>query len=403
MQPLISVVVTIYNMEEYLEDCIKSIISQSFTDIEIVLINDGSTDNSRCICDKYSKLDARIKVFNYSNMGLTNARKEGIKKSTGEYIVFVDADDWIEEDTCKQYASIISKYEPDVIVDGLIKEYNSGSAVAENIIPVGVYSRSDIEKKIFPYMMYTGHYYEKGIESYICSKAVKRRIIMQVAESIKRDVNIAEGAVWLYSVLMISYSAVLINNNHYHYRMHNNSMAMESSDELKSLVNMYEILAKNISESGICKEGFFDQLDHLMMFFLIWKRLDLFNQNDESVVWPYLELKKTDRIVIYGAWRYGKRLYEYLTKRKFGKIVLVIDRNAKQCRINGLDVLQPEALLKTDYDYILLGSETYSVIKSMKDNLQSMGIADNILVVSEDRIDISMLPEDFKNIRAKYE
>ncbi|UOK56378.1 glycosyltransferase [Bacillus sp. OVS6] len=94
--PAISIVVPIYNVEKYLHKCIDSILSQNFTDLEIVLVNDGSTDSCGRICDEYSIKDNRVKVIHKKNGGLSDARNTGIEISTGDFIGFVDSDDWVE-------------------------------------------------------------------------------------------------------------------------------------------------------------------------------------------------------------------------------------------------------------------------------------------------------------------
>lgn len=93
--PKVSVIIPIYNVEKYLSECVESVINQTLKEIEIILIDDGSTDTSPSICDKYQKKDSRIKVIHKSNGGLSNARNTGLKLAQGEYISFVDADDWI--------------------------------------------------------------------------------------------------------------------------------------------------------------------------------------------------------------------------------------------------------------------------------------------------------------------
>lgn len=106
--PKISVIVPVYNVREYVEICLNSIIRQTFKDIEIILIDDGSTDDSGYVCDQYATFDNRIKIIHKCNEGLSAARNEGILYSAAPYILFVDSDDWIEEDTCEKlyYAAI---------------------------------------------------------------------------------------------------------------------------------------------------------------------------------------------------------------------------------------------------------------------------------------------------------
>ncbi len=95
-KPKVSIIVPVYNVENYLDRCLDSLINQSFDDIEIICINDGSTDNSLSILKDYEKKDARVKIINKDNSGVSDCRNNGINVANGEYIVFVDSDDWID-------------------------------------------------------------------------------------------------------------------------------------------------------------------------------------------------------------------------------------------------------------------------------------------------------------------
>ena len=101
-QPIISIIVPVYNVEKYLKSCVESLISQTYSDIEILLVNDGSTDNSGKICETYANIDSRVKVFHQTNQGAATARNVGISKATGEFLLFVDSDDTIDIDTCEK-------------------------------------------------------------------------------------------------------------------------------------------------------------------------------------------------------------------------------------------------------------------------------------------------------------
>ena len=125
---MISVIVPVYNVESYLRRCIDSIINQTYRDIEIILINDGSTDNCGAICDEYAALDGRITVIHKANGGLSDARNAGIDIATGEYLAFVDSDDFITEDACEYLLHQATTYNAD-IVTGTIKQYSHLSEV----------------------------------------------------------------------------------------------------------------------------------------------------------------------------------------------------------------------------------------------------------------------------------
>lgn len=123
MQELISVIVPVYNVEKYLKKCIKSIMSQSYTNLEIILINDGSTDNSGKICDELKEQDKRIKVIHKSNGGLSDARNAGLKIANGKYIGFVDSDDYIAEDMFETLYNINKKYNSDISIVSFYEIY----------------------------------------------------------------------------------------------------------------------------------------------------------------------------------------------------------------------------------------------------------------------------------------
>lgn len=118
MKKLISIIVPVYKVEEYLEKCLDGLINQTYKNIEIILVNDGSPDNSPQICDDYSKRDNRIKVIHKKNGGLSEARNTGLNQAQGEYVLFVDSDDYIDLDTCQRFFNQLAfnHIQPEIIV-----------------------------------------------------------------------------------------------------------------------------------------------------------------------------------------------------------------------------------------------------------------------------------------------
>ena len=113
---LVSIVVPVYNVEKFIEECLNSVLAQTYQSYEIVLVNDGSTDNSLEICCKFQKQDSRVKVFSKVNGGLSSARNYGITKSTGEYIIFLDPDDyWINPTALEQLVKVANETKCDVV------------------------------------------------------------------------------------------------------------------------------------------------------------------------------------------------------------------------------------------------------------------------------------------------
>lgn len=111
---MISVIVPVYNMEKYLEKCVRSILDQDYKDIELILVDDGSKDSSPLMCDEFAKLDERIKVIHKENGGPSRARNMGLDSANGNYIAFVDSDDWIEADMYSHLMGLITEYDADI-------------------------------------------------------------------------------------------------------------------------------------------------------------------------------------------------------------------------------------------------------------------------------------------------
>ena len=126
----VSIIVTVYNIEKYLEECIDSLINQTYQSIEIILVNDGSTDGSLEICNKYEKVNENIKVINQKNAGLSVARNVGVYEATGKYITFVDGDDWLKKDTIRTLVWLMEENDADI--SSIIREghqYSSGEII----------------------------------------------------------------------------------------------------------------------------------------------------------------------------------------------------------------------------------------------------------------------------------
>ena len=122
----VSVIVPIYNVEPYLRECLDRVCGQAYENMQIILIDDGSTDGSGLICDQYAEKDNRVTVVHQKNRGLVAARKKGIELATGKYITFVDGDDWIDEGGIEKIVSFISDDQNvDVLAFHCIEEYSS--------------------------------------------------------------------------------------------------------------------------------------------------------------------------------------------------------------------------------------------------------------------------------------
>lgn len=141
--PLVSIIVPCYNVEKYLAICLESLIQQTYLNIEIIAVNDGSTDQTLDILQNYTKY-SHIKIVNQQNIGLSGARNTGIKYANGEYICFVDSDDWIEKYTIEKAINSIEKTLEDVVLWGYIKNFSRSSILQPLSIEKEIYSENNI-------------------------------------------------------------------------------------------------------------------------------------------------------------------------------------------------------------------------------------------------------------------
>lgn len=392
--PFFSIIVTIFNKDKWLERCIESILIQTYKNYELILINDGSTDDSKRICEKYS-LNAQVKYYEQDNQGLTVARKKGIKKSNGEYILFVDADDYVDNMMLENYMKYIDAYQPDIIIDSLIKEYSeTNKSRVNNRISTGYYDINRIKDEVIPKMIYTGRFFEKGIESYICARVLKKEILVQLSVDINNRIGFAEGGVWIYGAIMKARSLFICEDYHYHYCMNDESLAMKKVGNEEILLvcnNLKQMNRKYLNNSA----QILMQIYYFANYLLIWQDIGILNETKEEL-YPYLDIKKGSKVIIYGAWRFGRKLIEYVKNNEIWEIVMVVDKNYKKHeKSEGIDVYPIRSILDADYDYIVLGSLVYSVIDSMKNDLNKLGITQRIVCVDTSNVVIERLPKGY--------
>ena len=131
MDMKISIIIPVYNGQAYIRRCVESLINQTYKNIEIIIVNDGSIDNTKDICEEIKKRDDRILLLSIKNGGVANARNLGIQQSSGNYIMFVDADDYIEDNMCESLMNILIKEDADIVVSKAIDEDNNGNVIQE--------------------------------------------------------------------------------------------------------------------------------------------------------------------------------------------------------------------------------------------------------------------------------
>lgn len=242
-QDLISIVVPIYNVEKYLEKCINSIIIQTYKNIEIILVNDGSTDSSGKICDIYLKKDKRIKVVHKKNGGLSDARNVGIENAKGKYIAFIDSDDFIDSDFIE-------------ILYNLIIEYNADVSCCKCNVIYKKNKKQQVEEKINIFTNYEAineMLYQGKIDNSACNKLYK----LNLFEDIKYPKSkYFEDLDTTYKIFLKSDKIVATNKKLYNYYQRTGSILHKKNEKLCN--DLYEIInsmEKKLNHYSVLKKA----------------------------------------------------------------------------------------------------------------------------------------------------
>lgn len=386
----ISVIVAIYNIAEYLDRCVTSIINQSYTDLQIILIDDGSTDSSGIIADKYAKEDSRIKVIHKENRGLVSARKTGLLVSGGEYICFVDGDDWIEHDT---FESILESFkgerDVDVVLCGYKEDIYGTTLPRVNKMVPGMYDRQRLEKEIFPNLLSDGEFYNVNIQPFLWNKLIKRELAIKNMLSIDERIVIGEDVAAILPIFMSANMVIITKICKYHYCIRVTSM-MRTNQGLDKEKEQLQILHQYLkSKEWMFNNGFRkSQLYRFTMNNILTRIYPLVAETSAGdSLWPFSKIENTDRLIIYGAGNFGRAVYAYVTEQTTMDVVLWVDQRFREYRDMKLPVESPEVISEytgckviiTILDMVTVKVITDFIIEKgfSKEQIRSVKISDN--------------------------
>lgn len=262
---MISVIVPVYKVENYLRQCLDSLAAQTLDDIEIIIVDDGSPDGCPEICDEYAAKDARMKVVHKQNGGLLSARKAGVAASSGDYIGFVDGDDWVEPETFMNMHNAIIKYSPDMVLSDFLCDYGDCIEPSDQCFEEGFYDRARLESEIFPKMLFDGRFYRFGVNPNCWSKLVRRELIEKNLLPVDERIRMGEDAAFIYPCMLDSQSITCVKTPTYHYRITEQSMSNAYDERLKDIILLPY---KRLKEKNI--DSNFDISSQLNYYLCIW-------------------------------------------------------------------------------------------------------------------------------------
>ena len=227
MREKISVIVPVYGVEKVLNRCVDSILAQTYENIEIVLVDDGSPDHCPAMCDAYARKYKNIVTVHKPNGGLTSAWKEGVRHATGDLVGFVDSDDWIDTDMYERLYTELEHQGADIAMAGLVFDYedpNFPPRKETNRMDMSVYDRSEVEA-LFPVLLNDGSFIGRTIQPSRVTKLFRKRLVEQNLDLWDERVNVGEDLQMVFAAVLDAEKICALPDYYpYHYWYNMSSM-----------------------------------------------------------------------------------------------------------------------------------------------------------------------------------
>lgn len=239
-KPLISIIVPVYNVEKYIRRCVDSLINQTYKNLEIILIDDGSPDNSGAICDEYAKLDNRVKVIHKENGGVSSARNAGLDSASGEYIGFMDSDDYITPDMYEVLYNNMVDNDADISMGIYALENNKGEFISHYRYDVNeVFDKAQTIAEMLKQVKYTCS---------LCDKLFSSKLVGDIR--FDKDISHNEDLLFAYQLMKKSNKAVYISKPMYYYCNNEESASRVSfSDKNTTMLKAQTMVIEDIGEN----------------------------------------------------------------------------------------------------------------------------------------------------------
>lgn len=387
---LLSIIVPVYNVRPYLDRSIRSILSQTYRNLELILVDDGSTDGSGEICEKYARLDPRVKLISQKNQGASAARRNGIRLASGQYMGFVDPDDYIDSDLYERLMACRGKF--DVVVAQWLRESEGGARRCCDTFHPGAYDTpADMEfllRNLVNVSLPGGSVnIRPGIAAYLWNKLFRAELVKEVVEEIKVDLPVSNDRPIIYGVMLKCRGVLFTEICGYHYQVREGSIAHapdQNCRHLKSTCDFY-CLMESMLEGDPRRELLLPQIQlktaeditraPAKMGFPEEAQLQL-----KTPVFPFVNLLDGKGIALYGAGPLGAGYRRQIQAWNVCRITLWVDEGWREYERAGLEVSPVERLLDAVYDAVVLAEADQDSADRIRRRLVSMGIENSCIL-----------------------
>jgi len=381
----IGIVVPIYNAEPYLRQCVNSILRQTYTNLELMLVDDGSVDNSGKLCDEFARMDRRVHVIHQNNQGKLPARYNGLKNLECDYAAFVDADDWISEETYESMSRYMLQ-NIDIISFQIIRYFDDADqCISYDNYLEGLYDKNQIEEMIYPTMIWDISKEAFGLDPSLCNKIMKKELLLNELQNAKKlSISYGEDVAVTYPLMTQAQSFMITGKSlYYHRQRKQNDIAPYISDPhyYKKLYSLYEYLIEQLIRYPILKK----QMDY---FYTEAVRMHLRIYRDKrkraGFLFPFDQVPVRSKIILYGASTLGQTFYEQIKQLQYCNVVAWVDKNYEAYTEFGVrEVAYVKGL--EDYDYIIIAVYNQEIAGNIRKDLISMGVRKDKIVCVERR------------------
>lgn len=378
MDPLISIIVPIYNVEKYLPDCISSLMKQTYENLHIILVDDGSTDRSGMICDEFAQLDNRIEVIHKENGGLVSARKAGLKIVRGGYVGFVDGDDYIDKEMYKNMIKNLMLTEADFVHTGHYKNHQIISELNTKVEDISSGKCSFINKLLL------SSDNEEHMSYSLCTKLFKADFIGRCYMEVPNSQSYGEDLIGTLSCILQGNKVSFLKESHYHYVVRNISIVNQKNDTaLTDIINLYRIISNLLKEYN-CYDEIKSILENEWLGVKLCRSIARM-VGDEFKTQCYgisdMQSLLDKRIVVYGAGCVGRDYYSQISRYSRCKIVAWCDKEYRNIHYSCTNVCSPEVLRTLDFDFVVISVQYERNALQIKNSLiQEYSIPDEKII-----------------------
>lgn len=380
-EPLVSVLVAVHNIERYVGMCLESIVRQGYQALEIIVVDDGSTDRSGEICDLYAAKEDRIRVIHKPNGGLVSARKVALQAARGRFIGYVDGDDWVGPGF---YASLVQAAEnsgADAVAAGFSRDLFETSQTLDNAVPEGVYDGERLSW-LFDNLISTGGFFRHGVTTYLWNKLFKREVVEEIQMGVDERISIGEDGAVTYPALLECKRICVVGNHDYHYRQREDSMLKKSSSfdqEILQLQVLHDHLASAMRKAPL-RHGLARQEQEYLLSACIIRSGGIVQTPGGTLHLPFAEDFRGARVAICGAGTFGQQLERRLRETRHCEITAWVDEDYWEYRRCCLDVDPVEHLKDVEFDFVLIGRMDRVGVQCVREELEAMGVPPQVIL-----------------------